>query len=194
MVYVLHEGGFSWYIKDDLDMITADISECVNNDEAGYLIEKILSGASRDELSDIQIRRFMYINNSTKKKVNILLKNELDISDDAEIIIMESHDTYQPLITMKLSGKTIGNVLTVFNKGIKSIVRSDYNNKELILKGRSMNDIIYSYIGRFNSRDERLKFIRDYENGKGVKLWELCGDCCLYKRIEYDGHYVRIVC
>lgn len=194
MVHVLYEGGFSWYIKDDLDMIIADMSEYINNDEAGYLIEKILHGSVCDELTDMQIKRFMYLRANMKKKIEDVMKNELDIDNDAEIVIMESYKSHKPLITMKISGKTIKDILIVFNKGIKSIVRPDHINNELIRKGKSMNSIIYSHIGRFNHIYDRLKFIQDYECGKGIRLWELRGDCCLYKRIEYDGKYVRIVC
>jgi len=194
MIYILYEGGFSWYIKDNLDMITADMTEYINDEEADYLIKKLLHNCYCNELTDLQTNRFIYLRDKMKKKIDDILNTELNIDDNAEIIIMESGNMFKPLITLKIFGKTIRNILSVFNTGIKSIVNTDYYNNEFILKRKNMNNIIYSHIGRVINSDDRLKFIRDYENGKGIKLWELRGDNCLYKRIEYDGAYVRIVC
>jgi hypothetical protein len=194
MTNILYEGGFSWYIKDDINMITADITDHVNNEEADYLIKKLLHNGYSEELTNMQTSRFIYLRDIMKKKIDDILNIELNIDDNAEIIIMESSNMFKPLITMKISGKSIKNILSVFNKGIKNIVRSDGYNNELILNRKSMNNIVYSCVGHMDSIDDRLKFIRDYENGKGVKLWELRGDNCLYKRIEYDGKYIRIVC
>lgn len=87
----------------------------------------------------------------------------------------------EPLITVKKEFKTIGDILKTIE---------EYMDKPIVLKDHDQISNLYSYIGGFFCPDERLKYIKMFENGK-LKPKKILGTHIYFDRLYLEDNMIR---